>query len=105
MGSTQPILRRALALAVAPAVIVGGIALTTVAASADTTNPKPVSLTALPTVQIDGVVWSQTVVNGVDYAGGQFTSSRPAGAAAGTSETGRGNLIAYDVSTGNATSG
>ena len=35
------------------------------------------------------------------YAGGEFTSARPAGAAPGQNETPRGNLLAYDITTGN----
>ncbi|MGY1841499.1 PKD domain-containing protein, partial [Modestobacter sp. SYSU DS0985] len=55
---------------------------------------------ALPTVQINGVVWSQVVVGNTVYAAGQFSRARPAGAAAGTQETARGNLLAYDIRTG-----
>jgi len=35
------------------------------------------------------------------YAGGRFANARPAGAAPGTSLTPRGNLLAYDIITGN----
>ena len=42
-----------------------------------------VTADALPTVQIDGVVWSQAVVGNVVYAGGSFANARPAGAASG----------------------
>ncbi len=59
------------------------------------------SADALPTVQIDGVVWSQAVVGNTVYAGGRFNNARPAGAAAGTKLTPRGNLLAYDITTGN----
>lgn len=55
----------------------------------------------LPTAQINGVVWSQAVVGNTVYAGGKFTRARPAGAAAGTNETVRNNLLAYDITTGN----
>ena len=48
-----------------------------------------VTADALPTAQINGVVWDQAIVNNTVYAGGQFTSARPAGADAGTSETPR----------------
>lgn len=75
-------------------------------AVADTAPPLPstpatVSADALPTVQINGVVWSQVTVGNTVYATGSFTSARPAGAAAGVSETPRGNLLAYDITTGN----
>ncbi len=59
-----------------------------------------VSAQALPTVQVDGVVWSQAVVGTTVYAGGSFANARPAGAAPGTQLTPRGNLLAYDITTG-----
>lgn len=55
---------------------------------------------ALPTVQIDGVAWAQVVVGNTVYVGGEFTTARPAGAAAGTSTVPRSNLLAYDLTTG-----
>ena len=67
---------------------------------ADPATPTTVTADPLPTVQIDGVVWSQAVVGTTVYAAGRFTSARPAGAPAGTSETPRGNLLAYDIRTG-----
>ena len=60
-----------------------------------------VTADALPTVQVNGVVWSQAVVGNTVYAGGGFTQARPAGAAAGTNQTPRSNLLAYDITTGN----
>jgi len=94
-------------VAVAAAVLSGGVGV----AAADTAPPPPASSTAtptpatvsadgLPTVQVNGVVWSQVTVGNTVYATGSFTSARPAGAAAGTSETPRSNLIAYDIRTG-----
>ena len=64
-------------------------------------NAGVVTADGLPTVQIDGVVWSQVVVGTTVYAGGKFTNARPAGAAAGTNLTSRPNLLAYDITTGN----
>src|SRR4051812_48834515 len=74
-------------------------------AVADSMPPQPstpatVTADALPTAQINGVVWSQVVVGNTVYAAGKFTRVRPAGAAAGTSETVRNNLLAYDIRTG-----
>jgi hypothetical protein len=63
--------------------------------------PATVSADALPTVQINGVVWSQATVGNIVYATGRFTRARPSGAAAGTQETVRNNLLAYDITTGN----
>lgn len=62
--------------------------------------PATVSADALPTVQVDGVVWSQAVVGTTVYAGGQFTTARPAGAAPGTRTVARSELLAYDIRTG-----
>ena len=64
------------------------------------TDAGVVTADALPTVQINGVVWSQAVVGNTVYAGGKFTNARPAGAAAGTNQTPRANLLAYDLTTG-----
>lgn len=54
----------------------------------------------LPTVQVDGVVWDQEVVDDRVYVTGKFTSARPAGAQPGTQQTERKNLLAYDLHTG-----
>jgi hypothetical protein len=73
-------------------------------ARADTTPasgiPATVSADALPTTQINGVVWSQATVGNTVYATGKFTQARPAGAAPGTQVTTRSNLLAYDITTG-----
>lgn len=61
---------------------------------------KTVTTDPLPTVQINGVVWTQVMIGNVVYAGGEFTAARPAGAAAGTNQTSRKNLLAYDITTG-----
>jgi hypothetical protein len=63
--------------------------------------PGTVSVDALPTTQVDGVVWAQVVVGNTVYAGGEFTTARPAGAAPGTKTVKRSNLLAYDIRTGN----
>ncbi len=74
-------------------------------AIADTTptgsgEPATVSADPLPTVQIDGVAWTQAVVGNTVYVGGDFETARPAGAAPGEQTTPRANLLAYDVRTG-----
>lgn len=74
-------------------------------AQADTTPatgvPSTVSVDALPTWQITGVVWDQVVVGNTVYATGNFTKARPPGAArGGPTEITVGNLIAYDIRTG-----
>jgi PKD repeat protein len=70
---------------------------------ADPTTPATVSADALPTAQINGVVWTQVVVGDTVYAGGSFTAARPAGAVAGASEVPRSNAVAYSITTGNLT--
>ncbi|WP_433675397.1 PKD domain-containing protein [Microbacterium gorillae] len=74
------------------------------AARADEVPPpvaaSPVTADPLPTVQINGVVWTQTVVGDWVYAAGQFTSARPAGSARGQNETPRSNLLRYNIITG-----
>jgi hypothetical protein len=62
-----------------------------------------VTADVLPTTQINqgGWVEDQAVVGDTVFAGGKFSSARPAGAAAGTSEQARGNLLAYSISSGN----
>jgi len=67
----------------------------------DPTTPVTVSADSLPTVQIDGVVWSQAIVGNTVYAGGSFANARPAGSAAGTNLTPRANMLSYDITTGN----
>ena len=99
---TQHLSRLAAAL-VALAVVTAGLA---APASADTMPTEPglpttVSADALPTVQVDGVVWSQVIVGNTVYAAGSFSTARPAGAAPGVSTTPRTNLLAYDIRTGN----
>ena len=70
-----------------------------------TTGAGMVTADPLPTVQVNGVVWSQAVVGNKVFAGGSFSQARPAGAAPGTNETPRANLLAYDITTGALESG
>src|SRR3712207_3728747 len=66
---------------------------------ADPATPVTVTADPLPTVQINGVAWSQVVVGDVVYVAGRFTSARPAGAAPGVGEVPRNNLLAFDLRT------
>ncbi|WP_054564793.1 LamG-like jellyroll fold domain-containing protein [Frankia sp. R43] len=99
--------------AVAALAVVGtgaSVLLTAPGAAADTAPPDPstpatVSADALPTVQVNGVVWAQATVGNTVFVTGSFTAARPAGAAAGVNETPRGNLLAYDITTGNLIAG
>src|SRR4051794_6697861 len=49
----------------------------------DPANPETVAAKPLPTVQIDGVAWTQAIVGNTVYVGGAFTTARPAGSAPG----------------------
>jgi PKD repeat protein len=98
--------RRSISAALTLVLVGSWIAITNShAARADTAPPDPttpvtVSADSLPTVQIDGVVWSQAIVGTTVYAGGSFANARPAGAAAGTNLTPRDNFLSYDLTTG-----
>ncbi|MCW2811087.1 MAG: domain containing protein, partial [Friedmanniella sp.] len=100
--------RRVCASGVAFVLLLVGLVSTAGVASAATADAPVqqrsatnVTADALPTVQINGVVWDQAVAGTTVYAGGQFTRARPAGSAAGVNETVRNNLLAYDITTGN----
>jgi len=91
------------------AALIASVMLGAGAASADTappstSTPTTVAADALPTVQINGVVWAQVIVGNTVYVGGEFTKARPAGAAAGVNEVTRNNMLAYNLSTGVMTS-
>ena len=58
-------------------------------------SPQP-----LPTAQINGVVWDQTLVGNVVYVVGEFDQARPAGSPDKQNESPRSNAMAYDITTG-----
>ena len=62
--------------------------------------PAHVTADALPTVQIDGVVWDQEIVGNTVYVVGDFDKARPAGAPPGSNQTPRSNVLAYNLTTG-----
>jgi hypothetical protein len=99
--------RRPLALA-AGAIVLAVTVAGALPAVADTA-PKPgvpatVSSDPLPTVQTNGVVWTQVVVGDTVYVGGRFSQARPAGVGKGATGSGgrvaRSNMLAYDITTG-----
>ncbi|WNI26392.1 DNRLRE domain-containing protein [Streptomyces sp. ITFR-16] len=97
-------LRRGRGGAFAAALLLTGGALT---ASAVTAPPAgaltpPVGFTAdpLPTYQTNGIVWTLAEANGVVYAGGTFSTVRPAGSPAGGNTTSAVNFAAFDAATG-----
>ena len=50
--------------------------------------------------QTNGVVWALAYANGAVYLGGDFTSVRPPGAAAGVGEVARNRIAAFSATTG-----
>ena len=69
-------------------------------APVDPALPTTVTADALPTVQINGVVWNQQIVGSTVYVAGNFTSARPAGSPKGSNEVPRASMLAYDLQTG-----
>ncbi len=59
-----------------------------------------VTADALPTVQINGVVWDQVVVGNSVYVDRPVHPGPPGGCRRGTNETARSNILAYDLTTG-----
>ncbi len=108
MSIASTLAKRIGAVATVIALVASGVVVSAALAPAALADPQPVSqplastatADALPTAQIDGVVWSQAIVGNTVYAGGQFNNARPAGAAAGTNLTPRGNLLAYNINDG-----
>lgn len=87
-------------LAVLAGVLTAPFAAQADTAPVDASTPVTFAADALPTAQINGVVWSQVIVGNTVYAGGEFTRARPAGSAAGVNEVVRNNLLAYNLTTG-----
>ncbi|MFC4911006.1 LamG-like jellyroll fold domain-containing protein [Actinomadura gamaensis] len=89
------------ALAGAVALIDPDNSATVASTAADSVSTPPtVSADPLPTVQVNGVVWSMATVGDTVYATGDFSKARPAGAPAGQQEVARSNLLAFSLSTG-----
>ncbi|MFB4296090.1 LamG-like jellyroll fold domain-containing protein [Actinomadura sp. NTSP31] len=98
--------KTAIAVLAAVSTVLAGAAAPAAPASADTDppagTPATVSADPLPTAQVNGVVWSMATVGTTVYATGNFTKARPAGVAAGgAGEVARGNIVAFDLTTGN----
>lgn len=81
-------------------------------AAADDAPPPPITdrtssmftTDPLPTAQINGVVYTQVAAGNTVFAAGDFSKARPAGAAKGTKEVSRKNIVAFKASTGKMTS-
>lgn len=96
---------RVIGFALTTVLAAGTILLSAQPARADTAPPEGVPVTAgataLPTAQIDGVVWTQQIAGNRVYVGGKFTKARPDGVPlGGAGEVSRPNLMAYDLTTG-----
>ncbi|HEV7977715.1 delta-60 repeat domain-containing protein [Amycolatopsis sp.] len=88
----------------AAAAVLTGMALTVALppapASAAESIPT-VTAGAMPTPQVDGIVFTVAIVGNTVYAGGRFSKARPAGVApGGPGEVDRTNLLAFDLTTG-----
>ena len=59
-----------------------------------------VTADALPTAQVNGVVWASAITGSRLFAAGEFTQARPAGSAPGTGERRRWNLVSVNLATG-----
>ncbi|MEV5575709.1 hypothetical protein AB0L06_37210 [Spirillospora sp. NPDC052269] len=103
--STRRIRRSGVALA-GGAALLGAAFVPVGSATADTAppsgTPATMSADALPTWQVNGVVWSMATVGDTVYATGNFTKARPPGTKPGNAkEVTRQNLLAFSLSTGN----
>lgn len=100
--------RRIAVLAMTLALTAGGLGAMAGAASADTAPANPndprtpvtVSADALPTAQHNGVAWQSTIIGNTVYVVGKFSQARPAGAAPGTQNVPRSNILAFNLTTG-----
>jgi DNA-binding beta-propeller fold protein YncE len=66
----------------------------------DTTSHTRFAGAEEPMGQTNGPVWTVQIAGGHVFAGGKFSSTRPAGAAEGTAESGQAFLAAFDANTG-----
>jgi hypothetical protein len=99
----------ALAAALAIGTLIAFVGLSAPEALADTAPAKGIPATAsadaLPTWQINGVVWDTVTVGNIVYATGNFSRARPPGKKLGdASQVTRRNLLAFDLRTGVVTS-
>jgi hypothetical protein len=112
--ATRSALRRPLVVAAVLALTPLGLSagLPTAIAALPTRTPpvlqrgsKNVTADALPTAQVDGVVYKQVIAGNTVFAGGNFASARPAGVAKGGAGTvKRYGLMSYNIRTGKMTS-
>jgi hypothetical protein len=84
------------------AITAGSVVGAAVAAAPPAAATAPVAMGAVPqtTWQTNGIVWALAAAKGTVFAGGTFSSVRPSGAAAGTSETSAVNFASFNAATG-----
>ncbi len=105
--------RRIRAAIVAATLVVSGLSVIALSANVAVADTQPAAGTpvtttadALPTVQQNGVVWAEVTVGNTVYATGSFSQTYPANAAkTAANATARGNLLAFDIRTGNLITG
>lgn len=100
---------RSLGAGLAMGTLIAWVGLFAPGAAADTVPaagiPATASADALPTWQINGVVWDTVTVANIVYATGNFSRARPPGKKLGdASQVTRRNLLAFDIRTGVVTS-
>jgi len=82
--------------------VVGAVAPAQADSAPDPGTPATVTADALPTWQVNGVVWSEAIVGNTVYVAGSFSKARPPGVAqGGAGEINAGNIFAFDIRTGN----
>ena len=91
-------MRRLVALAAAGSLVAAVVA--SAPSPAQAVNPVTITADAAPTWQTNTRVWTLAQAGGVVYAGGEFTSVRPPGAALGTGEVPRNRVAAFNGATG-----
>ncbi len=94
--------RHVLAVALCAALMAGGLVGVAEAppAGAAVVDDQSLSAVASSIWQTNNTVWALDVQGGVLYSGGDFTSVRPPGNAAGSGEVARNHLAAFDAGTG-----
>ena len=91
---------RLVAAVVTGLLVSAGLTVAEIAPASAVVPDQPVSAVASSMWQTNNTVWALEASNGVVYAGGDFTSVRPPGAALGSSEVARNHLAAFSASTG-----
>lgn len=97
-------MRRLLLTLLGAALVAGALPALGVAPAEALEGPNSFTSSALSTYQTNGIAWSVASAGGLVFVGGSFSSIRPSGAPAGTSEVARADLAVFDGATGAPTS-